>query len=168
MLPLHPPYFLQDLHHFSRFWWIVKIITPKTLPFQLSLFCNLQVNFIQISYNLLNYFDKASCLHPIPARKKQKDAAEQHAPRRLSLSIGKVQKGLTTALGGTLVRLYKIALIRSTACFVASASPKAVRRTYPSPLGPNPAPGVVATLARSSTRSKKSQDPIPPGVFTQM
>jgi len=35
-------------------------------------------------------------------------------------------------------------------------------------LGPKPAPGVVATLARSSSRSKKSQEPIPSGVLIQM
>ena len=42
---------------------------------------------------------------------------------------------------------YREVLMRSTAWRVASASPKAVRRMYPSPLGPKPAPGVVATLA---------------------
>ena len=37
-----------------------------------------------------------------------------------------------------------------------------------SAVGPKPAPGVVATLARSSSRSKKSQEPIPSGVLIQM
>lgn len=59
---------------------------------------------------------------------------------------------------------YNTLRMRSTAWRVASASPKPVRRIYPSPLGPKPAPGVVTTLAWHSSRSKNSQEPIPLGV----
>ena len=58
--------------------------------------------------------------------------------------------------------------MRSIASTVASASPNAVRRTYPSPEGPNPAPGVVMMLARSSSWSKNSHEPTPSGVLHQM
>ena len=43
----------------------------------------------------------------------------------------------------------------------------AVRRKYPSPALPKPAPGVPATPA-SSSLSKKSQEGIPPGVFSHI
>lgn len=42
------------------------------------------------------------------------------------------------------------ALILSIAATVFSYEPKAVSRKYPSPLGPNPDPGVPTTLAFSS------------------
>ena len=62
---------------------------------------------------------------------------------------------------------HRILRIRSTAWTVASATPKPVRRIYPSPLGPKPAPGVVTTLASWRRVSKKAQEPIPAGVLTQ-
>ena len=52
------------------------------------------------------------------------------------------------------------------ALFVFSAVLKAVSRKYPSPARPNPEPGVPTTLARPSSRSKNSQDAMPPGVFS--
>ena len=42
------------------------------------------------------------------------------------------------------------ALILSIAATVFSYEPNAVRRKYPSPLGPNPDPGVPTTLAFSN------------------
>ena len=73
-------------------------------------------------------------------------------------------------LGDVLARAgggYSAALMRATASRVASASPKAVSRIYPSPLGPKPAPGVVTTLACWSRRSKNAQEPSPSGVLAQ-
>ena len=45
---------------------------------------------------------------------------------------------------------YYIFLILSIAATVFSYVPNAVRRKYPSPLGPNPDPGVPTTFALSS------------------
>ena len=58
--------------------------------------------------------------------------------------------------------------MRSMASRVLSASPTAVRRMKPSPLGPKPAPGVVTTLASWSSRSKNSQLPWPSGALNQI
>ena len=41
-------------------------------------------------------------------------------------------------------------------------------RKYPSPLGPNPEPGVPTTFALFNKKSKKSQDGILSGVCYQM
>jgi hypothetical protein len=58
--------------------------------------------------------------------------------------------------------------ILSIASLVASWSPKAVSLKYPSPLGPNPEPGVPTTEALFSKRSKNSQLESPSGVFSHM
>ena len=49
--------------------------------------------------------------------------------------------------GAQIILLYfpKYALMRATAFSVFSAEPNAVKRKYPSPLGPNPSPGVPTT-----------------------
>ena len=57
-------------------------------------------------------------------------------------------------------------LSRSMACSQSSRMPKAVSLTYPSPLGPNPTPGVHTTRASYSICSKKRQLLSPFGVFT--
>jgi len=54
------------------------------------------------------------------------------------------------------------------ASFTLSGVANAVRRTYPSPAGPKPAPGVQTTLALLKSRSKNSHEPTPLGVCTQM
>lgn len=56
---------------------------------------------------------------------------------------------------------------RSMARFVFSGVLNAVRRKYPSPAAPKPAPGVPATLASFKSLSKKLQESMPPGVFSQ-
>ena len=53
--------------------------------------------------------------------------------------------------------------ILSTASRVRAASPKAVTRMKPSPLGPKPEPGVVTTRASLSRQSKKLQESCPSG-----
>ena len=62
---------------------------------------------------------------------------------------------------------YSIAAILRIASLVFSGVLKPVRRIKPSPLGPNPAPGVVTTLPCSSRRSKNAQESRPSGVFAQ-
>ena len=51
---------------------------------------------------------------------------------------------------------------------VFSWEPNAVSRKYPSPLGPNPEPGVPTTFAFFNRKSKKSQDGILSGVCNQI
>ena len=58
--------------------------------------------------------------------------------------------------------------MRSIASLVFSKEPNAVSRKYPSPLGPNPEPGVPTTFALFNKKSKKSQDGILSGVCNQM
>ena len=53
--------------------------------------------------------------------------------------------------------------MRRTASSADSRDPNAVRRKYPSPLGPNPEPGVPTTCTVSSSRSKNCHDDMPSG-----
>ena len=59
------------------------------------------------------------------------------------------------------------ARIRLIASFVFSCVPKPVRRKYPSPLAPNPEPGVPTTCASFKSLSKNSQEVRLSGVFNQ-
>ena len=58
-------------------------------------------------------------------------------------------------------------LIRFMASSQSARSPKAVKRIYPSPLGPKPTPGVPTTLASYSICSKNFHELTSPGAFTQ-
>ena len=58
--------------------------------------------------------------------------------------------------------------ILSIASIVFSLLPKAANLKYPSPLGPNPTPGVPTTATSFSNLSKKSQDLISSGNFNHM
>src|SRR6266849_8840111 len=58
-------------------------------------------------------------------------------------------------------------VIRSTASSVSPREPNAVRRKYPSPVGPNPEPGMPTTCASARSLSKKSQEESRAGVRTQ-
>ena len=59
-------------------------------------------------------------------------------------------------------------MILSIAFNVFSYDPNAVSLKYPSPLGPNPEPGVPSTLALFNNRSKNSHYVNLSGVFNQI
>ena len=65
--------------------------------------------------------------------------------------------------------VYKFSLVLNLciASSVFSLLPKPVNLKYPSPLGPNPTPGVPTILASFSNLSKKVQESILFGVFSK-
>ena len=72
----------------------------------------------------------------------------------VTLGLGELKKSLGAA--------YKDRM-RRTASSADSRDPNAVRRKYPSPLGPNPEPGVPTTCTVSSSRLKNCHDDMPSG-----
>ena len=61
----------------------------------------------------------------------------------------------------------RVSLRREQASITVSLGAKALRRRYPSPPGPNPAPGIVTTCAFSKISEKVSQLLLPSGSFTK-